>query len=263
MRAISLCLHDVRDIEQSTPGDVYTLRVQDFTAHLRAVEQRGASVSTITARRHWGRETPVFITFDDGAAGSYAFAAALLEAHGWRGHFFITTDWVGRNGFMNRAQILDLHKRGHVIGTHTCSHPERMSHLAPSELTREWYESCAILGEILGSPVFTGSVAGGYYSRSVAEAAASAGIQVLFTSEPTPKPLVVADCLVLGRYSIQSFTKPSVTGAIAAAECWPRWKQSLFWNAKKIVKAVAGESYVTARRELLSRLISRQKTARQ
>jgi peptidoglycan/xylan/chitin deacetylase (PgdA/CDA1 family) len=257
VKAISFCLHDVLDAEQVKPGDVYTLRLAVFSDHLHAIMQKEPSIQTIQFRYEWDDQVPVFLTFDDGAVGSYTFAAASLEERGWRGYFFITTDWIGREGFMDRRQIRDLHDRGHVIGSHSCSHPERMSHLSAEKLSREWKDSCVILRDILESPVTTASVAGGYYSRRVAEAAASAGIEVLFNSEPTSEVALVDGCLVLGRYTIQSFTKPSVSGEIAAGRCWPRWRQSIVWGTKKILKVLGGESYLTVRRQLLSHFTSR------
>jgi peptidoglycan/xylan/chitin deacetylase (PgdA/CDA1 family) len=257
VRAISLGIHDVLDVQQAKPGDVYTLKLSDFSQHLWAIEQQRVSIQTIHSRCEWREEVPVFVTFDDGTTGAYTFAAASLEERGWRGYFFITTDWIGREGFMDRRQIRDLHDRGHVIGSHSCSHPERMSHLSAEKLSREWKDSCAILRDILESPVTTASVAGGYYSRRVAEAAASAGIEVLFNSEPTSEVALVDGCLVLGRYTIQSFTKPSVSGEIAAGRCWPRWRQSIVWGTKKILKVLGGESYLTVRRQLLSHFTSR------
>jgi len=262
VRAISLCLHDVLDIEHVKPGDVYTLKLTDFSEHLTAIERQKPSIHTIRYRYEWGKQTPVFLTFDDGTAGAYIFAAAELEKHGWRGHFFITTDWIDRDGYMDRDQIRDLHRRGHIIGTHSCSHPERMSHLAPTELLREWKDSCKILSAIVQCPITTASVAGGYYSQAVAQAAASAGIQVLFNSEPTSTIAVVHKCLVLGRYSVQSFTMPAVSAAIAAGRRWPRWKQSMLWSVKRILKKLGGESYVSVRRRLLSRFMSHQTVAR-
>ena len=263
MRAITIGFHDVRDIERVSPGAVYTLRLRDFESHLRAIREQKPQVRTIQKSCYWGKEVPVFITFDDGTAGAYAFGAPLMETHSWRGHFFVTTDWIGRDGYMDRKQIRDLHERGHVIGSHSCSHPERMSSLTTQELIREWKDSCAILADILGSPVRTASVAGGYYSQKVAEAAAIADLQVLFTSEPASTTILVDGCLVLGRYSIQSFTPPDDSGAIAAGQRWPRWKQSLLWDTKRVLKAVGGDSYVTVRRQALSFFMSPPKKARQ
>lgn len=261
MRAISLCLHDVLDIERVKPGDVYTLKFIDFCKHLRVIEDRQTPVQTIRSLYELGTQVPVFLTFDDGTVGAHVFAAPELEKHGWRGHFFITTDWIGRPGYMDWDQVRDLHERGHIIGSHSCSHPERMSHLSTNDLEREWKDSCEILSAIVRCPVKIASVAGGYYSRRVAEAAASAGIEVLFNSEPTSNAAVVRGCFVLGRYSIQSFTPPRTSAAIAAGHIWPRWKQSALWNTKRILKTIGGESYVAVRRHVLSRLMSRSEEA--
>jgi len=260
MKAISIGYHDIVDQGQRLPNDGsrhsgrYKLDRLQLRAHMdsiwRSVEH--SSVRVIDRARQWQGETPLFLTFDDGAVGSYTIVAGELEKRGWRGHFFVTTDWTGQPGFLDKRQIRELHARGHVIGSHSCSHPARMSKLSWAELLKEWKESCAILSDILQEPVVTASVADGYYSRKVGRAAAAAGLQVLFTSEPTSNAAVVDGCLILGRYSIQSRTPAGVSGAIAARKRWPRLRQAIVWQAKKPVKALAGESYFTIRRLLLS-----------
>jgi len=81
-----------------------------------------------------------------------------------------------RRASLPAEQIRDLHQRGHIIGSHSCSHPKRMSFCSRAELLQEWGRSCEILAGILGAPVTVASVPGGFYSRAVAEAAAEAGI---------------------------------------------------------------------------------------
>ena len=257
MRAITLGYHDVLEDRHRVPEAIYTLSRTDFVNHVLAIKRRHVRVGIIARLRELGPEIPAFLTFDDGGLGGYLYCAPVLEQHEMRGHFFITTDWIGQAGYMDGRQIRELHDRGHVIGSHSCSHPERMSQLSTAELLNEWSNSCAVLGDLIGAPIRTASVAGGYYSRRVAEAAAAAGIEVLFNSEPTSSTTLVGRCLVLGRYSIQSFTPPSVSGAIAADHRWPRWKQSLLWDAKKILKTLGGASYVRLRRQLLARIMSR------
>ncbi|MGA3073863.1 MAG: polysaccharide deacetylase family protein [Bryobacteraceae bacterium] len=264
MRAISIGYHDIVDEGQRLPNDGsrhsgrYKLDRGHFRAHIDSIWRSvgPASVHVIDRARRWQGEVPLFLTFDDGAVSSYTCVAGELEQRGWRGHFFVTTDWTGRPGFLAARQIRELHARGHVIGSHSCSHPARMSKLSWEELLREWKESCAILSDILQEPVVTASVADGYYSLKVGKAAAAAGIQVLFTSEPSAKVSNVDGCLILGRYSIQSHTPARVSGAIAARNRWPRLRQAILWQAKKPVKALAGESYFTIRRLLLSRGIA-------
>ncbi len=260
LKALSLAYHDVTDgLNGELVGykALYKLSRSDFRRHVLSIRQQGpeVAVSSIDHYREWGRQVPVFLTFDDGELGAYTCVADELEQYGWRGHFFITTNWIGRAGFLDRAQIRELRSRGHVIGSHSCSHPARMSHLRWQELTREWSESRAILSDILGEPVRVASVPDGFYSRKVGKAAATAGIEVLFTSEATAATSVLEGCLILGRYFIQMQTPPSVSGAIAAGEIWPRWRQTALWKAKKTVKALTGESYFAIRRYLISKVL--------
>jgi peptidoglycan/xylan/chitin deacetylase (PgdA/CDA1 family) len=260
MKAVSLAYHDVTDgLNGELVGykALYKLRREEFHNHIRSIRQQAQEVGVCSIHRfrRWEGEAPVFLTFDDGELGAYTCVADELERYGWRGHFFITTDWIGRAGFLDRAQIRELRSRGHVIGSHSCTHPARMSHLKWGELMGEWSESCAILSDILGERVRVASVPDGYYSKKVGKAAAAAGIEVLFTSEATSATSLLDDCLILGRYFIQMHTPPSVSGAIAAGKIWPRWRQTVLWEAKKAVKALTGESYFAIRRYLISQVL--------
>src|SRR5262249_19707928 len=140
----------------------------------------------------------VTITIDDGGESAYTTVAPLLEQRRIRGHFFIATDFVGAPGFLTADQIRELRKRGHVIGTHSCSHPPRISHCSSVQLHDEWERSCSFLSDVLGEPIRTGSVPGGYYSRRVANAAVRAGVRMLFTSEPTVRVNHAGDCAIFG-----------------------------------------------------------------
>lgn len=262
MHAISLGYHDVsgggQPPDAARGASVYTIPYEAFVDQLRRVGARTAArqVSLINRRSDWGASVPVFLTFDDGALCAHSCVAAELEKAGWSGHFFITTDWIGRPGFLDQRRIRQLHDRGHVIGSHSCRHPERMSCMNPDELLREWSDSCRVLSDIVGQPVRTASVAGGYYSCRVGRAAAAAGIEVLFTSEPATAVTMEDGCMVLGRYSIRRSTPASVVAAIAAGEKWPRYEQAVLWSAKSVVKRVAGRWYLDVRRMALARGLS-------
>jgi len=259
MKAISLAYHDVTDGANVLTGykALYKLGHREFHNHILSIreETQDIVVRSIDRFCQWADEVPVFLTFDDGELGAYTYVADELEQYGWRGHFFITTNWIGNRGFLDRQQIRELRNRGHVIGSHSCSHPSRMSHLEANELKKEWSESCAVLSDILGEKVRVASVPDGYYSKKVGRTAAAAGIEVLFTSEATATTSALDGCLILGRYSIQMRTPPSVSGAIAAGRVWPRGLQTVLWAAKKPVKRLAGESYFAIRRYLISRFL--------
>ncbi|HEV2829282.1 MAG TPA: polysaccharide deacetylase family protein [Pyrinomonadaceae bacterium] len=263
IRAVALMYHDVVDDsnaydESGFPGSDaarYKLSRKQFENHLEAIGNNSATrpelisevlVSAVSLK-------PTLLTFDDGGVSAYSCIADMLELRGWYGHFFVTASRIDKAGFLSRKQIRELHSRGHIIGSHSFSHPERMSHCSPEEIGREWKESIALLSDITGSETTTASVPGGSHSRRVAEKAAEAGIRVLFTSEPITRTNLVDGCLVLGRYTIQRSMPPRVAAALAAGKLAPHVRQLLLWNLKKAAKIAGGKKYLRLRRSLLQK----------
>jgi hypothetical protein len=101
--------------------------------------------------------------------------------------------------------------------------------------------------------VTAASVPGGYYSRQVAEAAVEAGIETLFTSEPTAAVHMVNGCRVLGRYVIMQGMGPEWAAGFATGKMGPRLRQALLWNARRAAKALGGEAYLRVREAILRR----------
>ncbi len=192
------------------------------------------------------------LTFDDGGAGALD-AAEDLARRRWRGHFFVVPTLVGRTGFLGWSEVRAIAALGHVIGSHSYTHPPRISACTPREQLDEWRRSTDVLGEQIGAPVTVASVPGGYASRPVAHAAAAAGLEVLFTSTPTMRSATVDGCLVLGRFAILHDT-PAARAALAAAGHKAPWLgQRASWQARAVVKRVAGPHYLRLRSAMLSR----------
>jgi hypothetical protein len=84
----------------------------------------------------------------------------------------------------------------------------------------------------------------------VGEAAEQAGIRVLFTSEPTAAVKQLGQCHLIGRYVVRRGMPPDISAAFASGRLAPRLRQTLAWNARKIVKAVAGDTYLRVRRAM-------------
>jgi len=264
MHAYSLMYHDVVPIgaadDSGFPGGdaaIYKLEEPQFRAHMRAItdavvargyDRPGAAD---LARAPHGR-TAVLLHFDDGGA-SALHVADVLEEHGWRGYFHITTDRIGDAGFVTGADVRALHERGHIVGSHSASHPPRISALPRAEIEREWSRSVAVLSELCGAPVTVASVPGGYSSREVIEAADRAGIEILFHSEPESSYDWVRGCLVLGRYAIKRATSATEAADIAVGARAPRWRQWALWNAKKAAKRLGGTHWLSMRKRILNR----------
>jgi hypothetical protein len=263
MDAYSLMYHDVvRSGALDTSGfpgadaGTYKLDAEVFERHLAAIteatEQAGLErvicVRQLMWRTPYGRPA-VLLHFDDGGACALD-VADRLERKGWRGYFHITTDRIGTRGFVTASDVRELDARGHVIGSHSCSHPGRMSSLPWDEMVREWSASKARLDDLLGKPVVVASVPGGTCSRQVSKAADEAGIELLFTSEPTSRFDWVRGCMVLGRYAIRRSTRPEEAAGIATGATGPCLEQWVTWNVKKVV---GGDHWLSVRKHLLAR----------
>jgi peptidoglycan/xylan/chitin deacetylase (PgdA/CDA1 family) len=217
----------------------YKVTPERFDAHLDAITRFACA-----------GQLDLTITFDDGGVSAMR-AADALERRGLVGCFFVTVNYIGTRGFVTRADVGELRRRGHSIGSHSCSHPLRMGHCARSQLIQEWTESRSKLNEILGEEIRVASVPGGDFAPRVANAAAQAGYVRLFTSEPTGAPRSVCGLTVIGRFAIQRWTSPATAAALAAGDWAPCVQQAIVWNAKKMAKRLGGERYLGLRRLLL------------
>src|SRR5271165_426225 len=259
MRTLALLYHDVVPAGQyalsgfqSPDANVYKLDCDEFEGHLQRLAAVVDSAASRPSEVRVAGDRRLLLTFDDGGASAALYTADSLERFGWLGYFFVTTDWINKTGFLNEAQIRDLHRRGHIVGSHSCSHPSRMSHCSREQLDREWRLSVQRLTEILGAPVNTASVPGGYFSRDVAASAARAGIRTLFNSEPVTSRLQVQECEVFGRFSVQQGVSADWVAALAAGRSAPRVRRYVFWNAKKVMKTLGGEAWLRLRRKMLA-----------
>lgn len=263
MNAVALMYHDVtplgrEDASGFPGGDAarYKLTPEQFRAHLLAIRGRVArapvTAEALAADPAADPVSPWILTFDDGGASAEAIADAL-EPFGWRGHFFVTTGYIDRPGFLDVPQLRRLRLRGHLIGSHSHTHPLRMARCTPARLREEWRRSIGVLADALGEGILTASVPGGHHSELVTRTAIDAGIRFLFTSQPTIRARQVGECRVVGRYAIQRTTGAATTAALAAGDPGPRLRRRVVWDAKQACKFLGGGFYLRARDRLLGR----------
>jgi peptidoglycan/xylan/chitin deacetylase (PgdA/CDA1 family) len=254
MRPISLLYHDVLSVDAPASGfpgadaDAYKLDERNFKAHLESIAAAAGSRVQLIATVASPGDRPIFLTFDDGGASIETPIARLLEAQGWRGHFFVVTHKIDAPGFLTAQQIRGLHRRGHHIGSHSHTHPCQFSKLSYGAMLDEWRESRRILADILGEPPFSVSVPGGFYSAEVARAAREAGHRLLFNSEPSSRIRYHHGLLIIGRYGIKRNTTAEMAQALARGDLAPRARQALIWNMKKPLKKASGTAWFTFRR---------------
>ena len=161
----------------------------------------------------------VLLTFDDGGKSAVAIGDALV-ARGWRGHFFIVTGLIGARTFLTGAEIRYLHSCGHVVGSHSDTHPDIFREQPWDRMIEEWRVSRDKIAQLLGAPCRTASVPGGDSSPLVLRSAGAAGLAYLFTSEPVLRPESVGECWILGRFMPKAWTPAARIGELAAFRGW-------------------------------------------
>jgi len=239
-------------------ADVYKLEPAAFDSHLTALTSLGVTPSLITggqgsgdARSGGNDDRAWAITFDDGGESALSRIAPALEARGWRGHFFMTGGRIGTQGFLDRDGLRELAARGHVIGSHSMSHPLVMSACSHEQLLSEWKESVEALADVLGYRPAVASLPGGAFSRDVAETAAAAGIRVLFTSEPTAKRWHERGITCVGRFTVWNHMPPATACELATGRGLSGIRQRVLWETKKLTKSLLGRRYLAIRKCLL------------
>jgi len=230
MEVAGLMYHEVTDDPRTSgfqrPGAVpYTLSRAAFGRHLDAIAagpMRPELVSELDLCGN-GKRPPrhLLLTFDDGGA-SAMYVAEELARRGWKAHFLIITSRIGERTFLKHADIRSLHSAGHIIGTHSHTHPDIFRALPRALMTTEWRVSRAILEGLLGEPCVTASVPGGDISRVVLASAAEAGIRYLFTSEPLLTPEQIGETWILGRVILKAGVSAATIRELVSFRGWQR-----------------------------------------
>ena len=186
----------------------------------------------------------LLLTFDDGGKSALV-AADLLEKRGWRGHFFVITSFIDTPGFVAKSDVRELHARGHLIGSHSHTHPDVFRAISYSRMQYEWTYSRECLADILGEPVAAAAIPGGHGNYLTERAAASAGYRFLFTSIPRKVPWITDCMLCIGRVCAKKGTPMTRISALAHGRGFTQ--QMCVWRMKSAARALCSSvSLVTA-----------------
>lgn len=216
--------HDVTDDPtasgfQRPAARAFKLTLPAFRSHLDRIAAAGVTPAIVTALDPAGPGRHVCLTFDDGGRSAVA-AGDELSRRGWRGHFFIVTSLLGTATFLAPTEIRYLRSCGHVIGSHSHTHPDIFRDLSRERMLEEWRVSADVLSALLGEPCLAASAPGGDISPLVLRSADAARFRYLFTCEPEVAPRRVGDCWVLGRFLPKIGTRPGRVAELAQFQGW-------------------------------------------
>jgi peptidoglycan/xylan/chitin deacetylase (PgdA/CDA1 family) len=222
----SLAYHDVTDDAASSGfqrrgARHYRVGVQDFLRQLDAMSGLAQAPRRVT-HIDWSQPgRHLLLTFDDGGRSALDTGAELCR-RGWRGHFFVTTARIGERTFLDAAGVRELRRCGHVVGSHSHTHPDIFRELGFAAMLDEWRVSRDVLCQLLGDDVTAASVPGGDVSRNVLCSAARVGYRYVFTSEPRLAPQRIDDCWVLGRAVVKHGASLQHVRELAGCDGWTR-----------------------------------------
>lgn len=210
---VTFLYHEVSDDPESTgfvrkSSLTYKHKKEEFIKNIEAIKNSQNNPITINQLDEKSDKHKILLTFDDGGK-SAMHISDVLDDYSLLGHFFITTSKIGDKTFLSKEDIKSIFKKGHIIGTHSHTHPSPFFNLEIEEMVKEWSTSKDILEQILGSKILCASIPGGDMDKKTIQSASECKIKYLFTSEPTNKTWVENNIVLLGRVCPKAGTKIS------------------------------------------------------
>lgn len=236
MRVVALTFHDVIKSEQpdgEADGDsFYRIAVSELERLLKELRRKGYQTASSREFRRWQRgettlpDRTVVLTFDDGYASHFELVAPLLVRYRFSGTFFVTTDLIGRPGYLTWEQLRKMVFLGMEVGSHGMSHQPLTKHPAAA-LDDELCRSKQMLEQNLGVPIHAIAAPGGFWNATVAKAVQKAGYDAAWISEigtngHDTQALALRRVVVHRRFSVDHVTS-MVEG----------WKPAFWWAARQ------------------------------
>jgi peptidoglycan/xylan/chitin deacetylase (PgdA/CDA1 family) len=253
---VYLMYHEIelpgRSMCQDEPGyQRYVVRNADFETQMRWLKSEGWHGQSISEGLARPRVPGVVITFDDGCETDLLTAAPLLREVGYRATFYITVGFLGKPGFLTRAQLRELADLGCEIGSHSMTHAY-LSDLAPEQLARETADSRTELAQITGQSIDHFSCPGGRWNSQVIAAARQAGYRSVASSRAIANPTAAFEPFPLGRLAVMRDTPLENFRNLVRGQ--GLWKIRFAESARSALKRTLGNAaYDRLRGRLLDR----------
>lgn len=175
---IYLMYHAIEDKFASSTYD-YEFFDKEYTVSYNLFKDHMEYLAKEISNSQGGKE--IYITFDDGHKSNFTNALPILKHYNLKAIFFVTTDFIGCDGFMNWDDLNVLISNGMEIGSHSKSHRD-FRNLSKIEIKTEISTSKSILEKQLGVNVNKFSCPGGFYNKTISESARYHGYSEVYTS---------------------------------------------------------------------------------
>lgn len=195
-------------ISKTKEANKYTLKEKDFQSHIKFLCAN--NYKSILVDEYYQSllnpslkipEKSVVITFDDGHESNYTIALPILKKHNFKATFFITTDWIGKSGYMTSKQLEKLKEEGMSIQSHAKTH-FFLDEMSIDNIYEELEQSKKVIENILNEKVAFLSFPGGRYNGNVIKCAKELGYHAFFSSLPFSIKRF-GDVFLIGRYGMK------------------------------------------------------------
>jgi peptidoglycan/xylan/chitin deacetylase (PgdA/CDA1 family) len=209
---LTVMLHDFEESKrrgmQTSKESRYLLKLSSFREAIHLAIGEGVQFDLISQHTEIGNK--VRITQDDGG-GSSLLLANFLSTLGIRCTFFIATDYIGQPGFLTPSEIRSLRSLGHMVGSHSHSHPNPFCLLDDRQLDYEVQKSQQILEDIMMEKIKKFSIPGGESRSDTFKALSDPkyALQEVYTSIPHRGVIErISDTEFHGRFCIERYHSP-------------------------------------------------------
>ncbi len=119
-----LAYHNIENCSR-VGHDLYTVTTRNFSEHMSVIRKHFTAIKPDELFNTGIESKPrVLITFDDGRKNNYTQAFPILSQFGLPALFFITSDFIGTEGFMTEQEINFVSRNNISIGSHSFTHPD-------------------------------------------------------------------------------------------------------------------------------------------
>ncbi len=189
----------------------YTVSEEAFRGQVASLASQQRVIGYADLLEGRGGPGSVVLTFDDGERSVATRALPVLREAGMTAAVFVTTAWIGSEGYMTPDELRELAAAGWIVGTHGVTH-RYLSDLDDASLHDELIQSRDALTLILGQPPRHMSLPGGRADARVTRAARGAGYRSLSTSllgrvPGRPDPFAVPRLMVLRHHDDALFRR--------------------------------------------------------
>jgi len=136
----------------------YLTSIEELMEAIKYVNDNGVVFDSFT--NDYFNHTKTEITIDDGG-GSSLLIADYLKTLDIRGRFFIITSLIGKEQFLNKDEIKYIKSLGHIIGTHSHTHPSPFCELNEIKIENEIIKSKLLIEELIDEKVIMFAIPGG------------------------------------------------------------------------------------------------------